>query len=66
MNAVKCLKDDGIIIWDDTEREYYQEGFDFLIEAGFKRLEVKSVSYKAVGYGHPTSMFYRNNNILGL
>lgn len=64
--AIERLKEDGIIIWDDTQRDYYEQGFQLLKEKGFKRIEFKSVAYKVAGYGHPTSIFYRNNNILNL
>ena len=65
-NAVERLKEDGIIIWDDSGRDYYGEGIRFLKENGFKCLQLESVGYKSVGVGHLTSIFYKNKNILGL
>jgi len=56
----------GVIIWDDTFREYYSSGFDYLSEKGFKRMELKSVVYMTPGYGHTTSIFYRKDNCLGI
>lgn len=65
-NAISMLKEDGVIIWDDTEREYYKEGFETLLKNGFKYLQFKSVAYKIAGFGHSTSIFYRSKNVLGI
>lgn len=65
-NTVSKLTADGIIIWDNTERDYYKPGFDFLKENGFKRLELSSVLYGCPGAECFTSIFYRENNIFGL
>jgi hypothetical protein len=64
-NAVKALTDRGVIIFDDSQREKYQEGFDFLIEQGFKQLDfegLKPNNHKLFR----TSIFYKNNNCLTL
>lgn len=65
-NSIGKLKKDGIIIWDNTEREYYREGYDFLKEHGFKKLELSSIIYGMPGNEDYTSIFYREDNILGL
>ena len=64
-NCLKWLSSDGIIIWDDSERTQYEEGYEFLAKCGFKRLDY---------YGHgpyspnpwQTSVFYRSRNCLGI
>ena len=36
--AVDALTDEGVVVLDDSEREYYREGIDFLLKKGFKQL----------------------------
>lgn len=65
-NSVGRLKEDGIIIWDNTDREEYRNGYAYLKEQGFKRLELSSVIYGVPAVSDYTSIFYREDNILGL
>lgn len=65
-NAVEKLKDDGVIIWDDTDVEQYKEGIGYLKDRGFKQLELSSLTYKLIGWKQFSSVFYRENNILGI
>lgn len=66
-NSLEKLKENGVIIWDNTDREYYQEGYDFLKEHGFKQLELCSLLYGVSGMEDYTSIFYRGgDNVLGL
>lgn len=65
-NAVLRLKENGIIIWDDSEREAYRAGREFLRERGFKQLEISSIGYGSPGTEQFTSIFYRRNNFCGL
>lgn len=65
-NSLEKLKENGVIIWDNSERKYYQEGYDFLKEYGFKQLELCSVIYGNPGVGDYTSIFYKEDNVLGL
>ena len=59
------LKEDGVIVWDDSQRRRYRPGFRFLGRRGFRQLEF---------HGHgpmdtlpwETSVFYRDVNCLGL
>jgi spore coat polysaccharide biosynthesis protein SpsF (cytidylyltransferase family) len=64
-SAVQRLKHGGIIIWDDSERERYFEGFDFLKNMGFKKICFKGIVY-GVPKGGSTAIFYRSNNIFGI
>lgn len=65
LNVIAALKPGGVIVWDNTEREYYQSGYDFLLNNGFRRIDF-------VGFGpvNPepwsTSVFYRDENCLGI
>lgn len=64
-NAVEFIKEDGIIIWDDTHREEYREGFDFLKKYGYKQLQLGGITYSHA-FMHYTSIFYGESNLLGL
>ncbi|HAY39752.1 MAG TPA: FkbM family methyltransferase, partial [Desulfobacteraceae bacterium] len=60
-NSLKALKGDGVIIWDNSEREYYQEGYSYLIQNGFRRLDFEGLG--PIGIREwCTSIFYRDNN----
>ena len=63
-NAVKKLKSGGIIIWDDTNVDFYEKGIESLKRKGFKQFELSSVTYQIIGWEQYTSIFYRDNNIL--
>lgn len=65
-NAVMRLKEDGIIILDNSERERYKAGCDFLKEQGFKQIEISSIIYGLPGTEDFTAIFYKENNFLGL
>lgn len=66
INSLEKLKENGIIIWDNTDRDEYRDGYAYLKEQGFKKLELSSVIYGAPGVADYTSVFYREDNILGL
>lgn len=63
MNSIKTLKDDGVIIWDNSDRVNYQEGYDFLLANGFKRLDFWGIG-PVNSYSWCTSIFYRKENCL--
>lgn len=65
-NAVLRLKEKGIIIWDNSEREAYKSGYEFLKRQGFKQVEISSIIYGLPGIEDFTSIFYKENNLLGL
>ncbi|WP_156914918.1 class I SAM-dependent methyltransferase [Rubidibacter lacunae] len=60
-NSLGALREDGAIVWDNSDRERYREGYSYLLEHGFKRLDFE-------GHGPNetrrwcTSIFYRSNN----
>ncbi|MCY6353976.1 cytidylyltransferase domain-containing protein [Clostridium sp. ZS2-4] len=60
-NCINALKDDGIIIWDDTLREEYNEGYNYLKKNGFKELKLKDIGPNRI-ISNQTSIFYRNKN----
>lgn len=65
-NSLEKLKEKGIIIWDDTDREEYQEGYRFLEKHGYKQLELSGIVYGLAGMAHFTSVFYQEKNLLEL
>ena len=64
-NSLNALKSDGIIIWDNTEREEYLEGFKFLDAAGFRRLDFWGIGPIGISKWC-TTVFYRKNNCFNI
>lgn len=65
-NAVKKLKEEGVIIWDNTDRVSYKEGYAFLKARGFNQIELNSIMYGVPNIEDYTSVFYREKNILNI
>lgn len=63
--AVKAVSDNGVIVLDDSEREFYQEGITFLKKAGYKELLFSGIS-PGLFYRKSTSVFYRPDNCLDI
>ncbi len=64
-NSLNALREDGIIIWDNSDREKYQEAYDFLASVGFKKIDFKGLG----PIGHiewQTSIFYKSNNCFNI
>jgi hypothetical protein len=65
INSMQALKEEGVIIWDNSDRDIYQAGYQFLAEQNFKRLD-----FRGMGPINPeawcTSVFYRTKNCLDL
>jgi hypothetical protein len=55
----------GIVLWDNTDRDYYAPGCDYLAEQGFKRLDFWGMGPINV-YEWCTTIFYRPNNCFGI
>lgn len=64
-HAIVKLNDRGVIILDDSDRERYAPAFGFVRNAGFRILSIRGVKPMS-GRGHQTSIFYRDNNCLGI
>jgi hypothetical protein len=65
MNSVGSLKSNGIIIWDDSDRSEYQEGYRFLYDNGFRKIEFIGLA-PIYNIKRETGIFYRLNNCLGI
>lgn len=64
-NSINHLKENGIIIWDNSLREKYRTGLEFLAEKGFKRIDFKGLNPGGTVVT-VTSVFYKNNNCLNI
>ena len=64
-NAIECLRPDGIVVWDNAERERYVPGFEMLTAAGFRRLDFVGM-LALTATRQCTSVFYRDRNCLGI
>jgi hypothetical protein len=64
-HAIAALKDDGVVVWDNSDRAEYQAGYDFLSAQGFRRIDFWGMG-PINGYGWCTSVFYRPHNCLGI
>ncbi len=42
--AVNAVSENGVIVLDDSEREFYREGVNFLVKKGFKHLSFSGIS----------------------
>ena len=64
-NGILGLKDDGVLILDDSQRQNYKEAKEFMVENGFKYIDFTGVSagtYKKKA----TTIFYKENNWVGI
>ncbi|MAW96212.1 MAG: FkbM family methyltransferase [Leeuwenhoekiella sp.] len=60
-NCLKALKEEGVIIWDNSDRQKYSDGFLFLEGKGFRRIDFNGLG----PIGHKewmTTIFYRDKN----
>jgi hypothetical protein len=64
-NNYKLLEDNGVMVLDDSERDYYLPGMDFLISKGFKKIDFWGLAPGVLNH-KCTSIFYKENNCLGL
>lgn len=63
--APGALSKNGVIIWDNTDREKYKEGIRNLEKSGFKRIDF--VGLFAIGnYIGQTTIFYKKDNVLDI
>jgi len=63
--AINCLSDRGIIVFDNSNFDYYKEGADFIYKSGFKRLDFYGMTPIAAPESC-TTIFYRDGNCLGI
>lgn len=64
-NTLHSLKESGVIIWDNSDRTSYREGFEYLFERGFKKIDFEGMG-PVNTYSWHTSIFYTEKNCLGI
>ena len=64
-NCLRSLKRDGVIIWDNSDRAYYEEGYSYLLQNGYKRIDFEGMGPVGVD-AWSTSIFYKDDNCLGI
>ena len=64
-NCVAALTDAGVIVWDNTDRTEYAEGYDFLHRHGFRQVDFRGFGPRSCS-AWLTSIFYRDGNCLAL
>lgn len=64
-NCVQALKKGGVVIWDNSDREEYREGQDFLSKCGYNRIDFEGIGPVNV-YSWSTSVFYNKFNCFGI
>jgi hypothetical protein len=65
INALPALSKEGVLVLDDSERDFYRPAIDFLTKAGFRELSFSGIS-PGLFYYKTTSVFYRADNCLGI
>jgi hypothetical protein len=65
IESMKRIKENGIIILDNSDRTDYQQGINLLIDKGFKKIDFSGFC-PIVNFKSQTAIFYRNENILGI
>ncbi|MEM7381551.1 MAG: FkbM family methyltransferase [Bacteroidota bacterium] len=62
-NSLQALKSDGVVIWDNSDRTEYAEGYEILRQNGFKRIDFQGLGpINSKPWG--TSLFYRQHNCM--
>lgn len=64
-HAITGLRPEGVIVWDNTDRDEYRPGMDGLRAAGFRRVEFLGMP-PGLNEKLETSVFYRDHNVFGL
>lgn len=64
-NSIQRLTPGGVLILDDSERESYKEAFEFMKANGFKHIPFSGIAIGSI-HGKCTSVFYRQENVLGI
>lgn len=63
--ALEALSEMGVVVWDNSDRPEYDEGYEALKSAGFRRIDFWGMG-PINTYGWCTSVFYRPGNCFGI
>ena len=64
-HAISSVTEAGVVLLDDSQREYYKEAIDYAAKRGFRMLSIEGPKVAAFGI-HRTTVFYRHSNCLGI
>lgn len=64
-SSINYLKDNGVIVFDNSNLEIYTEAMEFLINRNFKQLDFIGMS-PITPHTNCTSIFYRCDNCLNI
>lgn len=64
-NSLQCLTDSGVLVLDNSDREEYNAGINYLLQSGFKKIDFWGI---APSFAHQTctTVFYRTHNCLDI
>ena len=65
IHSVEALTANGVLVLDDSERDFYNEARIHLTAKGFKELSFSGIS-PGMFYYKATSIFYKTDNCLGI
>lgn len=66
MFSINFLKDNGIVILDDSEREKYQEAFTFFARQGFAHISLRGMKPTDCRETQSTIFYKRGNNCFNI
>ena len=65
VSALDSIKKEGVIIWDNSDRNKYQRGIKLLMDNGFRKIAFIGMGPVA-NLKSETGIFYRDNNVLNI
>jgi hypothetical protein len=65
VSASNYLTDKGVIILDDSEREQYKEGIEYLINEGFRKIDFWGIP-PGLFIRKCSTIFYKTNNCMNI
>ena len=65
IHSIEALTAKGVVVLDDSERDFYNEARIFLCGQGFKELSFSGIS-PGLFYLKSTSVFYKQDNCLDI
>ena len=64
-HSINKITNDGVIILDDSERNDYRSGIEYLESSGFKRLDFWGIA-PTILFKKCTTLFYKSQNCLNV
>ncbi len=64
--AIDYIKENGVIIIDNTNVGFYKQGIDFIISKGYKKIDFNSMLPALHTLGKTTLLYKQGNNVLDI